>query len=261
MQINRHDHFSIPKSIVEFVISKKLERAFSVYLCLKMIFGGIVHSSNLCLNTICEILGIKDKRTILKYIKKLIAIGFVGFNKQTCNYFIRGFRFINSIIGGNCKRCLITPFKSIGDIKNLFAAGLIGYRVQGLKLAENRFLKKKIGASALIKRGALQKVRFDFSIRGYFGLSNTQIAELLGYSKSAANRIKIQCDELHYLKVIKRTKLICKLKQSDLNLRKFVPNAERTFIMRNPQGELLLMERLTDEIQPGLFWVKSNKYK
>jgi hypothetical protein len=66
MIANRPNHFTIPKSIVEFVISNKLDRAFSVYLCLKMLYGGILNATDLCFEAISSILGIKDKRTILK---------------------------------------------------------------------------------------------------------------------------------------------------------------------------------------------------
>jgi hypothetical protein len=190
----------------------------------------------------------------------MVSHGFIGFNKKTSNYFIRGFHNLNQNIGSKGKRCLIVPFSRITDVKNIFAAGLIGFKIQGLKLAENRIFRKKVGASALKKRGALQKLKLDSSKRDYNGLSNTQIAKLLGYSKSAANRVKLKCHELDYIKVTKQSKLVFKFNESDFNLKKYLPNPERLFILKNSNGEFLMMERLTDEIEPNIFWVKRNKY-
>lgn len=261
MDTNRHQHFTIPKAIIEFVISNKLERAFSVYLCLKMLWGGNFNESRICFNTISKSIGIKDKRTIVKYIQIMISNGFIGFNRKTKNYFIRGFHFLNKRIGSEGKRCLIVPFERIRDAKNIFAAGLISYKIQGLKLAEKRFLKKRVGSSALIKRGALQKARLLFSMRDYNGLSNNQIANLLGCSKSAANRIKLKCHKLKYITVTKQSKLVARLSESDFNIKRFTPNPERLYTKKAANGEFFLMERLTDEIEPNLFWVKRNRYK
>lgn len=260
MQIYTNSHFSIPKAIVEFVISSKLERAFSVYLCLKMLFGGVVHESKLCFNKFHEILGIRDKRTVLKYIQILLSNGFIGFNKKTKNFFIRGFHFLYKKIKAKGKQCLIVPYSNIKDIKSIFAAGLIGFKIEGLKLAQNRFLNKKVGSSALNKRVALQKTKLEYSMRTYYGLSNTQIASLLGYSKSAANRVKSKCHDLKLIKVKKQSKLIRKIQECDFNIRLFAQNSEKLFITKNSKGELLLKERLTDEIQPNIVWVKRKKY-
>lgn len=163
--------------------------------------------------------------------------------------------------GGCGKSCLIVPYEAIRHLKNFFVTGLLEHRLRALEWAEMRFLKKKVGSSALKKRSAIQRISISLGKRGYFGLSNSQIAKLIGASRSTANRIKLKSIKHEYLYAFKKSRLVCKLDSVDMNIKKYAPNPERFFITKDSSGGLILMERLTDEIITSLRWVKRNSYK
>ena len=261
MEINRPIHFSIPKHIVEYVIENNLEKCFSVYLYLKLAFSGIFHESELCFQSLGKFLGIVDKRTIKKYIGQLLDCGFLGYNKYSKNYFVRGFLFIHKMLKGSGKMCFIVPYERIRDMKNYLSSGLIGFKVKGLERAENRIIKKKVGSSAQYKRGALQRLTKELGFRGYFGLSNTQIATLLNCTKSVANRIKLASKKNGYLLVNKKYKVIMTLLKPDLNVRAYLPKSNTLSFRTTKTGMIQIREQLTDEIIPMVYWTKKNIYK
>lgn len=83
---------TIPISVIRFVIQNNLIRAFSIFLYLKNRCDGVMSANELSYSEMGESVGIKDKRTIQKYMNKLLSINWIGYNRKSKNYFIRGFR-------------------------------------------------------------------------------------------------------------------------------------------------------------------------
>jgi len=90
---------TIPINVIRYVVQNDLVRAFSIFLYLKNCCDGVMPESDMSFSELGDSVGIKDKRTIQKYLKRLLSINWIGFNKKSRNYFIRGFQYIKQVEG------------------------------------------------------------------------------------------------------------------------------------------------------------------
>lgn len=142
-----------------------------------------------------------------------------------------------------------------GGLKSLKAqlyTGLIAFTLNGLRRSQNRFVKLKVGISALKRHGAIQ-ISKQLGLRSYFGLSNTQLAELFKCSKSEANRIKMNCLKEGYLRVNKRLKLLASLTNTDYRIKLAFSNPHKIRVTGNRKRGINIYEQLTDELIPLIF--------
>lgn len=248
-------YFSIPITLARYIILNKLERHFTVFLAIKMLLGGLFHESRLCLKEIARIAGIKDIRTIKKYFDKLVSLNFIGRNPSTRMCFVRGFARLCDDFTNQSRWCFHIPYENISKTREILISAIVDFRLRVLRWAQKSYVRKKVGSSALKNGGALPKILADLGLRSYFGLSNTQIAKLIGRSKSAANRLKIASSELGFIETRQKTEKIAKLSGVDMNLRGVFGNDPCLFIERKKDG-LYLMKRLTSEIYSKLEWTK-----
>ena len=74
---------------------------------------------------IAEDLGIKDRRTINKYLKELQKLDWVGYNKETRNYFPRGFESLRKRLGLKNRIGVICEFSNFKSLSTFLPACLI----------------------------------------------------------------------------------------------------------------------------------------
>jgi hypothetical protein len=250
------DEFTIPISIIQYVIHNDMVRAFSIFLYMKSICDGVLSEKNLSFSELGETVGIKDRRTIQKYLKQLLAINWIGYNKISGNYFVRGFQYVKNAQGLISKTGVRIDRNRLKTLKSQLYAGLISFRLRGLKTAQRMFLKKKVGPSALQKHGALQKVMAYYNLRQYFGLSNTQLAELFKCSKSEANRIKMACIKDGLLLAKRQFKLLAVLPSPDYLFKQTFIHPNRIRVTGNRKSGIKIYEQLTDELIPMVYCTK-----
>ncbi len=254
MEFNTN-HNTIPIGIAEFVVINKLERAFRVFLYLKNTSGGIINSKNLCFTDLGNYTGIKDSRSIQKYLKKLMDINWIGYNKKTGNYFIRSYQYLKRSEGLVTRHGIIIDISDLKKLKWQLYTGLITFRINGLKRAQFRFVSLKFGSSALKRHGAVQIFK-ELGLRSYFGLSNSQLSKLFKCSQSQANRIKIACIKSGFLIANKKFKLISNSSRPDYLLKYALPQSNKIRVTTNRKSGFVFYEQLTDELIPIVYCKK-----
>lgn len=244
-------HFTIPIQLVEFVLRNNKVRCFSIYLFLKKNCDGTINETRLPYIEIAKELGIRDKRTVNKYITQLIDLNWIGYNAETKNYFIRGFNYLRSKLDFQKRKAVICEFSNLKELKPFLAASLVGYEIIRQKLIQRSLIKRFGGAAALRRQGALQ-LPPPFFLRCYFGLSNKRIGAILGCRKSQANRLKIESQKLGFLQVNKKFKFVKLLDKPDFRLKTYSPDGSKFRFRKSKSGDIKVYEQLIDEIIPEL---------
>ncbi len=247
MELMKIDYTCVPDELASYVLREGLVKPFMLLLYLKLSTSGIFNDFFLNRKQICQALGISDIRTINKYLLKLIQLGWLGYNASNGNYWIRSYRAICRMLLIKTKKLICVWFDDLKHLKYLLSTGLISLKLKELDRKRKYYLKKRAGQSALKKGNALPIAK-SLGLRDYFGLSNSQIAKLLGCSKSEANRIKLRAIELNYMIANKKNKFIVATDDIYTFFKMgYMKNSERYFTqLRN--GKVFLYERQTDEL-------------
>jgi hypothetical protein len=243
---------TIPIGIAEYVVQNKLERTFRVFLYLKNTSNGIVSSKEISFSELCNNTGIKDTRSIQKYIKKLLDINWIGYNKKTGNYFIRSYQRLKQSVGVVTKHGVNIDLKDLKTLKWQLCTGLIYFRLNGLKKAQLRRVRLKVGTSALKRYGAIQIFKQQ-GLRSYFGLSNSQLSYLFKCSKSEANRIKTACIKANLLVANKKYKRLANFAEPDYMFKYAFTDSNKIRVKGNRKSGFTFSEQLTDELIPLVY--------
>lgn len=89
-QIIVRPKIAVPIKLVEFCNQNKLTKELRLFLLLKMTTPGQLDLNKV--GTFLGDFGVKDKRTLTKYIKRLIDIKFAGCNHKSSILYIRSFK-------------------------------------------------------------------------------------------------------------------------------------------------------------------------
>jgi hypothetical protein len=252
---NKNTYFTVPCSVAKHVIGNRLEKCFSIFLYLKSECNGIINEKEISKVLLSKTLGIKDKRTIVKHLKKLQRLNWIGYNKKTGNYFIRGFMYVKGLISGKSNHGIKVSIDKINQIKYQLCAGLMQFKLEGLKRSQIKKVKSKVGSSALKSSGALQMAK-ELGMRNYLGLSNTQLAELFNCSKSEANRIKLKAEKYGFIKTFKKLRYITSTRQKNFLLKGYSNIGNRIRVTQTENGRIKFYEQLTDEIHSFIYCKK-----
>ncbi len=79
----------IPVELASYVIRHRLMKAFSVFVYLKCYTSGIINKDSVTFKALGSTIGVKDNRTLNKYLKQIIGLNWIGYNTVSGNYFIR----------------------------------------------------------------------------------------------------------------------------------------------------------------------------
>jgi hypothetical protein len=217
-----------------------------------------------------DVLGIKDDRTLQKYLLQLKQLNWIGFSNKSGFYFIRSFGFIRKSCGFT-KRTIARYYPK--DHENKFDEFLFASFV-GESVRRQKFYVKinniKESNNALYKTGsAKHKKRFlEKDVKNdYFGLSNKTIGEKLGLSKTRASELKNKTRKSKLIISEHKFRAIRKFKgfqKGLLNVLSYATKSERfrlcSEINDNKQKIIVLLEQLHDEIISSIEFRQTSKF-
>ena len=236
----------ISANLCQYILQYKLCSPFRLYIYLKATSSGKRKISGEDASYIAEALGFKSARAVRNNIKILLGINWIGYNKATGYYFIRGFK---SII---CSSLLLTGLRvefDIADIQQLKAftiANVIAKLIVQQK-REKRQAERTKGRSS------------QTCPPSYYPLACEALAKIIGVSVSTASAYKSMAAKHHYItirKSYKNTGVLSKNASSYLKA-----NPEHKGLIRHRKGRIYLQS--VDMVKINLSvrrWKKTERY-
>jgi len=172
--------FKVPLEVGNYVISNSLEKPFKLYLLLKSMCNGQIKLSEQYFESIAVLLDYKCKKSVKNNLTKLISLNWVGYNKISEYYFIRGFDYIRKQNDFKRRTAIYIELGQINHLQEILLAGLI------TKLIKNRIrgIVKDVDCKGIRSNQASK------NIPDYFPISASYIAKILNISINKAFRLK-----------------------------------------------------------------------
>ena len=180
---------NIPIDLCEFTIRKRFYRPLQLFIYLKTICSGKIRSGDLDLQEAGNAIGLSSVRAVKNNLNKLKQENWIGFNKKSNYYFIRGFDKIREQYGFKARGAVEFEILSL---KAFIAAAIIA------KLINSQKRKRK--ATERVK-GRSNHIACLSSI--YFPVANKGLAKILSISISTAYELKLLAEAAGYISIKK----------------------------------------------------------
>ena len=172
-----NDILLVPIDLCFYAVQNRCIRMVQVYVHLKSISSGKVRLDNSELKKIVKELGIRSTKTLKKWLEELITLNWVGHNRKSGVYFIRGFENIRAI--NEFDRTISAVFNNpITQFRPFVVGAVIGY------LAHYQFRKKEF----VRKRRRTNQNSNDS--KRYQPVATIALAKILGVSLRTAHQYK-----------------------------------------------------------------------
>jgi hypothetical protein len=256
----RHAYVNVPVELSRYVLTQGLEKAFALYLFLKLFSDGKIHQQSSVFDELRRLLKMKDNRTFKNQIEKLKDLGWIGFNPASGYYFIRSFDHLRFKLAINNRQGTKLYPDDLKNIKAYLTGVVITAEIHGQKHAIES-LQKKLAKTEVKQRDASKQSGKGQFIPQYFGLCNQSIADLLLCSKTRACQLKQAAELCGYINTTHQFKHFATLSKADYHLRnvindmgpalrgrlRFMPGCDK-----NRAPVVHVFEQLYDEINPLL---------
>jgi len=163
-----------------------------LYIYLKTHCSGKVKISKCDFQTIAKKIGLSSARSVENNLKKLIVKNWVGYNKKSKYYFIRGIDKIRWLLGFKTKTAAEFDSREIKKLKAFLAAAKIGYLLDNQK-RKKRATERNTGRSNHVARQSSD----------YYPLANLALAKILNVSLSTAYVLKQLAHKAGYIDIKK----------------------------------------------------------
>ena len=238
--------FWIPVELCEYAICDKFIRPFQVYIVLKTFKSSKVKLGEAELKYIADTIGLKSNKAVKNNLKLLIDRNWIGYDKKSKIYFIRGFQKVKSIQGVESRTCAEFDIRHIKQFKAFLAGAVIGYLVKQQKRKE--WLDER-------QNGRSKHSSHDPS--KYYPIANLGLAKILNISISTAYMLKSDAAKHLYILVKKnfeKTGLDAWQKKSLM-----IAFPEKAKSIRIIKGKIHF--QLTDTVLPCIRFKKGKKSK
>lgn len=165
----------IPISLLQFSTTKNILAELQLYILLKFICFGQIKLTAHNIYKLSEIIS-TSTRTVRRRLKKLISMNWVGYDKKSRFYFVRGFRKICEIERLKGSYCAEFIPKWIKDFISFAAGAVIGFLV-----------KKQIWRD---RRLDLTSGRSEHCPAAFKPVATKALSKILNISYSKAYRLK-----------------------------------------------------------------------
>jgi hypothetical protein len=257
----RTDKILLPVEIVKYVVKNKLEKPFHVFLFLKFYSSGKVRVSSELLLSAKEILGMSDKRTIIKHFNKLISLKWISFSPKSGYYFIRslsGMPIPNQI---KSKQASVLYNYNLKNIDAFLVGTILCEAVRGQKFFWEVALKRRL-KPVVTNRNATNpaKAYARNSPPEYYGLGLTKISKLLGCKKTRASELRKKASDAGFIEVRHHFQELILLDKPDFRLQTYLKEVNpslyckiriRSMIKNGVKVIAVLMQK-HDEIRPKI---------
>jgi hypothetical protein len=247
---------SIPVQLIEYAFQNKLTRPLAVYIYLKFYTTGKTHKDSPVFDHLKRVLGIKDDRTLSKYLKTLLEHNWVGFNSISGNYFIRGFDLLREQLELRKRQAVVCYHYYLGKIQSFFTGAVI---CKYINIQKYLSVRKGRRASAVTHNRdvTFQPGTPSFHTKEYYGLANSIIAKILGCKQTRACQLKHKAEDDGFIKVKKRFRDYVTLISKDYLVRSQLYELNpklmgRLKFITQKDSTIKIVEQLYDEIEPCL---------
>lgn len=178
----------IPVEMCFYAISNKFIRPFQLYIYLKSICSGKIIIQQADFKKIAEALNLKSERTIKNNLKILLKNNWIGHNKKSGYYFIRGFEKIRTYFDFKSRTGAEFETKDITKFKAFIAGAVIGYLVSQQKRREWVSERKKWRSNQLTHKPSK-----------LYPIANFALAKILNASYCKAQGLKKLAHKAGYI--------------------------------------------------------------
>ncbi len=205
----QYHKLNIPLDLIKYSVHSGLRKPFALFLYFKMNNSGKMRLTKDTLQRAQEHLGIKDQRTITKYLNQLIQHKFIVYSTKSDIYFIHSFERLRQIYGLRKRTSVIFTRDLLPAIQSFFDAALIGQVIQnqwffwekGFKRFRRPATDKRDVANKVIKVNEIPRP-------DYYGASNYKISKTFNCSTSTACKRKHKAEVAGLLKTKEHFRLI-----------------------------------------------------
>jgi hypothetical protein len=243
-------------------VRRKISKAFQLFIYLKCHSSGKVHQDSDLFESVYRQLGIRDRRTINKYLETLLDLNWIGFNLGSGYYFIRSFDYIRKTHQFKRRTAAIFDYRQIQSLANAFLPGaLICEQIKAQQYYWDVSRRRQVKLATYQLGVANQSLpTSDISLPPYYGLSNSRIANILSCKMTRACELKQQAEVAGYLATKEKFEEITSLYKPDFTIRKTIlanhPELGKRVRFRtrciNRQTVIQVLRQMHDEIIPGI---------
>ena len=183
--------------LCEYVLREKFSNPFQLYMVLKSICSGQIRLTPAHFVAIKKALKYKHVKSVRSNLQMLMDENWVGYNKASGYYFIRGFQYLSKKLGFKSQQVAEFSIRDISSIQPFCVAVVVCYVVKQQK--------RKRRASEQFKTRSNQDVRLP-SDSPEIGVSNTLLAKKLSISQSTAFVWKRKAQSAGYIKITNNLK-------------------------------------------------------
>jgi len=191
----KRSEIKIPVELCFYVLSEKLLPSFKIYILLKMTCSGKQILTMYDKEIYSEYSGYTCIKSFDNHIGKLIRVNWIGYNRKSKIYHIRGFEFIQELLGLRSRTGFWFRITDMQSFDGVLYGAVIGY------LSKNQGKKHRIDP----EKGRSSQVLCKSP--GYCPISNRYLAKILNISISTASLMKRRAEAVLSIK-IKRKRII-----------------------------------------------------
>ena len=181
--------FLVPVQLCEFALTENFCNPFRLYLYLKGQCSGKQKINKSDLKAFAAELNCNEK-SIKNNLKKLIAANWVGYNKSSNYYFVRGFDFVMQLQGFISKTGTEFQKSYLNNFKAFTAGAVIGYMINTIRK------RQVVGGKIAPSRQAA------CSSNGY-SLSTRLLAKKINVSVGLASKLKRLASDAGFIQLKK----------------------------------------------------------
>lgn len=184
--MKQSDYLKVPIPMCIYVAQNNLEKPFQTFLHLKMQYQtGKARLSKIEMLGMCQVMGVKNIKTLKTHLNKLYSLGWIKYNKKSDYYLINSFERIRRHYDWESRASIAFNYS---EIKNIFA--LVGGAIYTYQFYDFWRKVKREKIVRLMGR-TYNFLSPSFNFREHHApVATTGIEALYGISQSKASRIK-----------------------------------------------------------------------
>lgn len=191
-KLSKTGYVNIPVELCEYAIRNNFYRPMQLYIYLNANCSGKLKISNDELPNIGKAIGLNSARAVKNNLNILMDKNWIGYNKKSKIYFIRGVDKIRWLHGFKTKTAAEFDSREIKKLKAFLAAAKIGYLLDNQK-RKKRATERLTGRSNHVARQSFE----------YYPLANLALAKVLNVSLSTAYQLKQLAHKAGYIAIKK----------------------------------------------------------
>ena len=200
----------IPTELCQWAITDRKIPMLKIYIFCLFTYSGKTKLSKEDYEIMAHSLSYKSVKQIKKHFKELLDRNWIGYNKKSNYYFIRGLDNIRKIKGFNRRSAIILEYKNINHLREFCFSAVIENLIQTQQKKLDRGLSKQ---ALRRKKKFTNQSNLSFL---YYPISNNALSSILHISSPYAHLLKQKASKLKYI-VVKQHFSTCNMSSLSVN--------------------------------------------